>query len=254
LGLSMGMVLFMMTLIIKLAVQPLTYKSYLSSSRMRVLKPEIAKLAEKYPRKEDAMKKQQETMAIYSKYGVSPMSGCLPTLLQMPIWMALFMFVPTAIELRQQSFLWANDLSSYDDLIHWSTHIPFLGTHLSLFCLLMTITNILNTKYNMNQQDTGQQQMPGMKLMMYAMPVMFIFVLNDYASGLNYYYFLSGLISIIIMVLMRKFVNDDKILSQLQKYAETAKPKKKSSFMKKLEEMQQQQETLQKQRDPKTKK
>ncbi len=249
LGLSMGMVLFLMTLIIKLAVQPLTYKSYLSSSRMRVLKPEIAKLAEKYPRKEDAMKKQQETMAIYSKYGVSPMSGCLPTLLQMPIWMALFMFVPTAIELRQQSFLWANDLSSYDDLIHWSTHIPFLGTHLSLFCLLMTITNILNTKYNMNQQDTGQQQMPGMKMMMYAMPVMFIFVLNDYASGLNYYYFLSGLISILIMVLMRRFIDDDKILAQLQKYADTAKPKKKSSFMQKLEDMQKQQETLQKQRE-----
>lgn len=254
LGLSMGIVLFLMTLIVKALVYPLTYKSYMSSARMRVLKPQIEELSKKYPRKEDAMKKQQETMAIYSKYGVSPMSGCLPMLLQMPIWMALFMFVPTAIELRQQSFLWADDLSTYDDLIHWNTHIPFLGTHLSLFCLLMTVTNILNTKYNMSQQDTGQQQMPGMKLMMYIMPVMFIFILNDYASGLNYYYFLSALISIAIMIILRKTVDENKILEQLKQYAATAKPKKKSGLMARLEEMQRQQEELAKQRQQRTKK
>lgn len=254
LGLSMGVVLFLMTLIVKALVYPLTYKSYMSSARMRVLKPQIEELGKKYPRKEDAMKKQQETMAIYSKYGVSPMSGCLPMVLQMPIWMALFMFVPTAIELRQQSFLWADDLSTYDDLIHWNTHIPFLGTHLSLFCLLMTVTNILNTKYNMSQQDTGQQQMPGMKLMMYIMPVMFIFILNDYASGLNYYYFLSALISIAIMIILRKTVDDNKILETLKQYAATAKPKKKSGLMARLEEMQRQQEELAKQRQKGTKK
>ncbi len=248
LGLSMGVVLFLMTLIIKALVYPLTYKSYMSSARMRVLKPQIEELGKKYPRKEDALKKQQETMALYSKYGVSPMSGCLPMLLQMPIWMALFMFVPTAIELRQQSFLWADDLSTYDDLIHWNMHIPFLGNHLSLFCLLMTVTNILNTKYNMAQQDTGQQQMPGMKVMMYIMPVMFIFILNDYASGLNYYYFLSAIISIAIMIILRKTVDDNKILETLKQYAATAKPKKKSGLMARLEEMQKQQEELAKQR------
>lgn len=128
----------------------------------------------KYPKKEDALKKQQETMALYSKYGVSPMGGCLPMLIQMPVFMALFFFVPNAIELRQQSFLWAPDLSTYDDIINWGTNIPLLGNHLSLFCLLFSITNILNTMYTMKQQDMGQQQMPGMKLMMYIMPVMFI--------------------------------------------------------------------------------
>lgn len=253
-GLNMGIVLLLMTLIVKALVFPLTYKSYISSARMRVLKPQIDELAKKYPRKEDAMKKQQETMAIYSKYGVSPMSGCLPMILQIPIWMALFMFVPSAIELRQQKFLWADDLSTYDNLIHWHTHIPLLGTHLSLFCLLMTITNILNTKYSMSQQDTGQQQMPGMKVMMYIMPVMFIFILNDYASGLNYYYFLSSLIGILTIIILRKTVNETKILEQLKEYAATAKPKKKSGLMARLEEMQRQQEETAKQRQQRTNK
>lgn len=182
------------------------------------------------------------------------MSGCLPMILQIPIWMALFMFVPSAIELRQQKFLWADDLSTYDNLIHWHTHIPLLGTHLSLFCLLMTITNILNTKYSMSQQDTGQQQMPGMKVMMYIMPVMFIFILNDYASGLNYYYFLSSLIGILTIIILRKTVNETKILEQLKEYAATAKPKKKSGLMARLEEMQRQQEETAKQRQQRTNK
>ncbi len=251
LGFGMGIVLLLMTLIVKGLVYPLTYKSYVSSARMRVLKPQIDKLNEKYPRKEDAMKKQQEMMSIYSKYGVSPMGGCLPMLLQMPIWMALFMFVPTAIELRQQSFLWADDLSTYDDLLSWSFHIPFIGNHLSLFCLLMTITNLLYTKYNMDQQkDTlaGQQQMPMMKWMMYLMPIIFIFVLNDYASGLNYYYFLSSLTSILIMIILRRVVKDEKILAELNAYAASEKPKKKSGMMARLEEMQRQQEELQRRR------
>lgn len=251
LGLGMGIVLLLMTVIVKGLVYPLTYKSYMSSVRMRVLKPQIDALNEKYPRKEDAMKKQQEMMSIYSKYGVSPMGGCLPMLLQMPIWIALFMFVPTAIELRQQSFLWADDLSTYDDIISWGVHIPFLGNHLSLFCLLMTVTNLLYTKYNLDQQkDTmaGQQQMPAMKWMMYLMPVIFIFVLNDYASGLNYYYFLSSVTSIVIMLILRRVIKDEKVLAQLKEYAATAKPSKKSNLMARLEEMQRQQEELQRRR------
>lgn len=222
-GWNMGIVLLIMTIIVKLIVFPFTYKSYLSSAKMRVLKPQIEIINKKYPKQEDAMKKQQETMALYSKYGVSPMGGCLPMILQMPIFFALFMFVPTAIELRQQSFLWASDLSTYDALITWNAHIPFIGNHLSLFCLLFSITNILNTMYTMKQQDTGQS-MPGMKIMMYAMPVMFIFILNDYASGLNYYYFISALISIIIMIVLKKTVSDEKILAQLE--ANMKNPKK----------------------------
>lgn len=246
-GLNMGIVLLFMTIIVKLVVFPFTYKSYMSSARMRVLKPQIDVINKKYPNKEDAMKKQQEVMALYSKYGVSPMGGCLPMLIQMPVFIALFMFVPTAIELRQQSFLWAPDLSTYDALISWNAHIPFIGNHLSLFCLLFSLANILNTMYTMKQQDTGQASIPGMKLMMYAMPIMFIFVLNDYASGLNYYYFISALISILTMVVLRKVVKDDKLLAQLEAYK--SKPgKKKSGLMAKMEAMQKEQERLAKER------
>lgn len=252
-GLNMGIVLLFMTIIVKLIVFPFTYKSYLSSAKMRVLKPQIEVINKKYPKQEDAMKKQQETMALYSKYGVSPMGGCLPMLLQMPIFIALFMFVPTAIELRQQSFLWAPDLSTYDDLISWSTHIPFIGTHLSLFCLLFCVTNILNTMYTMKQQDTGQA-MPGMKVMMYAMPVMFIFILNDYASGLNYYYFISALISIIIMLVLRRTVSDDKLLAQLEANKNNPNKKKKSGLMARMEAMQKEQERLTKERSKHNKK
>ena len=249
-GWNMGIVLLIMTIIVKLIVFPFTYKSYLSSAKMRVLKPQIEIINKKYPKQEDAMKKQQETMALYSKYGVSPMGGCLPMILQTPIFFALFMFVPTAIELRQQSFLWASDLSTYDALITWNAHIPFIGNHLSLFCLLFSITNILNTMYTMKQQDTGQS-MPGMKIMMYAMPVMFIFILNDYASGLNYYYFISALISIIIMIVLKKTVSDEKILAQLEANMKNPKKKKKSGFMARMEAMQKEQERLAKEREKK---
>ena len=249
-GWNMGIVLLIMTIIVKLIVFPFTYKSYLSSAKMRVLKPQIEIINKKYPKQEDAMKKQQETMALYSKYGVSPMGGCLPMILQMPIFFALFMFVPTAIELRQQSFLWASDLSTYDALITWNAHIPFIGKNLSLFCLLFSITNILNTMYTMKQQDTGQS-MPGMKIMMYAMPVMFIFILNDYASGLNYYYFISALISIIIMIVLKKTVSDEKILAQLEANMKNPKKKKKSGFMARMEAMQKEQERLAKEREKK---
>ena len=252
-GLNMGLVLLLMTIIVKAIVYPATYKSYISSAKMRVLKPYIQKINEKYPNQEDALKKQQETMQLYSEYGVSPMGGCLPMLIQMPVFMALFFFVPNAIELRQQSFLWAPDLSAYDDLLNWGFNIPLLGDHISLFCLLFSVTNILNTWYMMKQQDTGQQQMPGMKIMMYLMPVMFIFIFNNYSSGLNYYYFISGLISILIMMVLRKTTDENKLLAILE--ANKAKIKQQrgnkgtqGGLMAKLEALQKEQERLQKER------
>lgn len=248
-GLNMGIVLLFMTIIVKLLVFPFTYKSYLSSAKMRVLKPQINIISQKYPKQEDAMKKQQETMALYNKYGVSPMGGCLPSILQMPIFFALFMFVPTAIELRQESFLWASDLSTYDALITWGFNIPFIGNHLSLFCLLFSATNILNTMYTMKQQDTGQASVPGMKIMMYAMPIMFIFILNDYASGLNYYYFVSTLTSIITMLVLRRTVSDDKLLAKLEANKNNPKKQKKSGgLMARMEAMQKEQERLMKEK------
>ncbi|WP_455586362.1 membrane protein insertase YidC [Bacteroides sp.] len=244
-GLSMGIVLLILTIMVKIAVYPATWKTYMSSAKMRVLKPKIDEINKKYPKQEDAMKKQQEVMSLYSQYGVSPMGGCLPMLLQFPILMALFMFVPSAIELRQQSFLWADDLSTYDAFITFPFHIPFLGDHLSLFCLLMTVTNILNTKFTMQQQDTGAQpQMAAMKWMMYLMPVMFLFVLNDYPSGLNYYYFISTLISVGTMIILRKTTDEDKLLAILEAKKKDPKQAKKTGFAARLEAMQKQQEEL----------
>ena len=214
---------------------------------MRVLKPKIEEIGKKFPKQEDAMKKQQEVMGLYSQYGVSPMGGCLPMLIQFPILMALFMFVPSAIELRQQSFLWAPDLSTSDAFITFPFTVPFLGNHLSLFCLLMTVTNVLNTKYTMSMQDTGAQpQMAAMKWMMYLMPVMFLFVLNDYPSGLNYYYFISTLISVATMIVLRRTTDEDKLLANLE--ANKKDPKsKKTGFAARLEAMQKQQELMAKQ-------
>ena len=248
-GLSMGLVLLLLTIMVKIAVYPATWKTYMSSAKMRVLKPKIDEINKKYPKQEDAMKKQQEVMSLYSQYGVSPMGGCLPMLLQFPILMALFMFVPSAIELRQQSFLWAPDLSTYDAFITFPFHIPFLGNHLSLFCLLMTVTNILNTKFTMQQQDTGAQpQMAAMKWMMYLMPVMFLFVLNDYPSGLNYYYFISTLISVGTMIVLRKTTDEDKLLAILEAKKKDPKQMKKTGFAARLEAMQKQQEQMAKTR------
>ncbi len=252
-GLNMGLVLLLMTIIVKAIVYPATYKSYMSSAKMRVLKPYIQKINEKYPKQEDALKKQQETMQLYSEYGVSPMGGCLPMLIQMPVFMALFFFVPNAIELRQESFLWAPDLSTYDDVINWGVNIPLLGDHLSLFCLLFSVTNILNTWYMMKQQDTGQQQMPGMKIMMYLMPVMFIFIFNSYSSGLNYYYFISGLIGILTTIILRKTTNEPKLLAILEANKAKIKQQKgnkgtQGGLMAKLEALQKEQERLQKER------
>ncbi len=248
-GLGMGVVILLMTLIVKILVLPTTYKSFMSSAKMKALKPYIDKINEKYPKKEDALKKQQETMALYSQYGVSPMGGCLPMLIQTPVFMALFFFVPNAIELRQQSFLWADDLSAYDDLIHWNTEIPLLGNHLSLFCLLFSVATIVNQIIMMKQQDTGANpQMAAMKWMMYIMPVMFFFIFNEYASGLSYYYFISSLISIIIMWVMRKMTDEKKLLAQLEANKKNPSQTKRSGLMAKLEALQKEQERLQKER------
>ena len=249
-GLNMGIVLLLMTIIVKIIVYPTTYKSYMSSAKMRVLRPYVEEINKKYPNPEDAMKKQQETMALYSRYGVSPLGGCLPMLIQMPVYIALFNFVPNAIELRGESFLWAKDLSTYDDVINWDTNIWPLGDHLSLFCLLFSVTNILNTWYMMRQQKdamAGQQQMPGMKIMMYAMPIMFIFFLNDYSAGLNYYYFISGLISILIMFVLRKATDDKALLAKLEARMEANKnkPRKMTGMMAKMEALQKQLEEQQ---------
>ena len=248
-GLSMGMVILLMTIIVKILVLPTTWKSFISSAKMRALKPYVEKINQKYPKQEDALKKQQETMALYSQYGVSPMGGCLPMLLQTPVFMALFFFVPNAIELRQQSFLWADDLSAYDDLISWSTSIPLLGNHLSLFCLLFSVTTIINQLVMMKQQNMGDNpQMAAMKWMMYIMPVMFFFIFNEYASGLSYYYFISSLIGILTTWIMYKVTDEKKLLAQLEANKKNPAQMKQSSLLSRLEALQKEQERLQKER------
>ncbi|MBQ9285048.1 MAG: membrane protein insertase YidC [Bacteroidaceae bacterium] len=254
-GLHMGLVLLLLTLIVKALVYPATKKSYLASARMRVLKPKLDALNAKYPRQEDAMKKQQEMMQLYSQYGVSPMGGCLPMLIQMPIWIALFNFVPNAIELRGQSFLWADDLSAYDDVIHWGKDLWLIGDHLSIFCVLFCIMQIANTWISMKQQQNAvmspeqEQSMKMMKWMMYLMPLMFFFMFNTYSSGLNYYYFLSGLTSILIMWFLRKTTNDDKLLAQMEAYKakNATNPKKQSGMAARLEALQRMAEEQQRQ-------
>ena len=254
-GLSMGIVILLMTIIVKVLVLPTTWKSFISSAKMRALKPYVDKINAKYPKQEDALKKQQETMALYREYNVSPMGGCLPMLIQTPVFMALFFFVPNAIELRQESFLWASDLSAYDDLISWNTHIPLLGNHLSLFCLLFSLTTVLNQIIMMKQQDMGNNpQMAAMKWMMYIMPVMFFFIFNEYASGLSYYYFISGLIGIITMWVMRKMTDEKKLLAQLEANKRAPASHKPTGLMAKLEALQKEQERLQKEREEQMKK
>ncbi|MDD3322839.1 MAG: membrane protein insertase YidC [Paludibacter sp.] len=245
---NFGLIILLMTVVIKLVLFPLTYKSYISSAKMRVLKPEIDEINARIPA-DKAAERQKATMDLYSKVGVSPMSGCLPTMLQMPILFALFSFFPSAIELRQESFLWATDLSTYDSILSWTTYIPiitpYFGNHLSLFCLLMTVTSILSTKLNMATQPTNDA-MGGnmMKWMMYLMPVMFMFMFNSYASGLSYYYFISTLITVIQTYAIRATVDENKLLAELhaKRNAKKGTTKKKSGFMERLEKMQQEQQ------------
>jgi YidC/Oxa1 family membrane protein insertase len=235
-GMNYGIIILILTIILKIVLLPIAYKTYMSSARMRVLKPEVDEIGQKFPKKEDAMKKQQATMALYKKAGINPMAGCIPMLLQMPILIALYRFFPASIELRQESFLWATDLSSYDSIWTFPNNfsIPFYGDHVSLFTLLMTISTIFYTKLN-NQMMGGANQQPGMKFVMYAMPVMFLGFFNNFAAGLSYYYLLANLITFLQMYLFRKFINEDKIHARIQENKK--KPVKTSGFQKRLEDM-----------------
>lgn len=236
-----GIVILLLTLFIRLILFPFTYKSYISQAKMRLLAPEVKEINDKYPGQEQAMKRQQETMALYSKAGASPLSGCLPMLLQMPVLIAMFCFLPNCIELRGQSFLWAHDLSAPDYICTLPFSIPWYGNKVSLFCLLMTVTNIVYTRINMQNQPSSSA-MPGMKWMMYLMPLIFLFFFNDYASGLSYYYFLSLLLTITLTWVFRHSVNEEKLRAQMK--ANAAKPRKKSGFMARLEEAQRQQQAM----------
>ena len=255
-GFSMGIVLILITLLLKVITFPMVKKSYMSSAKMRVLKPKLDEATKQYDKPEDQMKKQQAMMQLYSQYGVSPLGGCLPMLIQFPIWMAMFFFVPNAIQLRRESFLWISDLSTYDPIIEWGTQIWGIGDHLSLTCILFCVANVLYSYMTMRQQRdqmVGQQaeQMKMMQWMMYLMPVMFFFMFNDYSSGLNFYYFISLFFSAAIMWTLRKTTNDEKLLAILEaKYKENKNnPQKKTSGLAaRLEAMQKQAEELQKQR------
>lgn len=257
LGLNMGIVLILITLLLKAITYPLVKKSYMSSAKMRVLKPKLDEATKQFDKPEDQMQKQQAMMQEYAKYGVSPLSGCMPMLIQAPIWIAMFNFVPNAIQLRGEKFLWINDLSTYDPIVEWKNNIWGIGDHLSLTCILFCVANILYSYMTMRQQKdqmVGQQaeQMKMMQWMMYLMPLMFFFMFNDYSSGLNFYYFVSLFFSAAIMFLLRKTTNDEKLLAKLEaKYEENKKnPQKKlGGLAGRLQAMQEEQQRLQKQRE-----
>ena len=254
-GFSMGVVLILITLLLKAITFPMVKKSYMSSAKMRVLKPKLDEATKQYDKPEDQMQKQQAMMQLYAQYGVSPLSGCLPMLIQAPIWIAMFNFVPNAIQLRRESFLWIDDLSTYDPIIEWSTNIWGIGDHLSLTCILFCVSNILYSYMTMRQQrdqmvGAQAEQMKMMQWMMYLMPLMFFFMFNDYSSGLNFYYFISLFFSAAIMWTLRKTTNDEKLLAILEaRYKENkANPKKQSGLAARLEAMQKQAEEMQRQR------
>jgi len=256
-GLNMGIVLILITLLLKAITYPLVKKSYMSSAKMRVLKPKLDEATKQYDKPEDQMQKQQAMMSLYAQYGVSPLSGCLPMLIQMPIWIAMFNFVPNAIQLRGESFLWISDLSTYDPIIEWNTNLWLIGDHLSLTCILFCVANVLYSMMSMRQQKdqmVGQQaeQMKMMQWMMYLMPVMFFFMFNDYSAGLNFYYFVSLFFSAAIMWLLRKTTNDEKLLAILEaRYKENkANPQKKmTGLAARLEAMQKQADEMKRQRE-----
>jgi YidC/Oxa1 family membrane protein insertase len=242
-NINMGIVILLMCLIIKIVILPLTYKAYLSSAKMKVLKPEMDEINVKFE-KEDPMKKQQAIMALYRKAGVNPLGGCIPLLLQLPILLAVLRFFPASIELRQKAFLWAADLSSYDSIFTLPFTIPMYGDHVSLFTLLMTASTIIYTRMN-SSQFSGNAQMEQMKWMMYLMPLIFMFSLNSYSSGLTYYYFIANMMTFGIQYLMKLSVNEEAIHRKIQENKK--KPVKKSRFQQKLEEMTKQQQALQQQ-------
>ncbi|WP_418857167.1 membrane protein insertase YidC [Segatella sp.] len=244
----MGIVLILITLLLKLITYPMVKKSYMSSAKMRVLKPKLEAATAQYNKPEDQMQKQQAMMAEYAKYGVSPLSGCLPMLIQMPVWVAMFNFVPNAIQLRGEKFLWMNDLSTFDPIIEWNTNIWLIGDHLSLTCILFCVANLLYSWMTMRQQRdqmVGQQaeQMKMMQWMMYLMPLMFFFMFNDYSAGLNFYYFISLFFSAAIMWTLRKTTDDEKLLAILEKRYQENKnnPKKASGLMARMQALQEMQ-------------
>jgi YidC/Oxa1 family membrane protein insertase len=243
-GLSYGIIILILTILLKTILFPIAYKQYLSGARMRLLKPDMEEINARYPKQEDALKKQQATMALYKRAGASPMSGCLPMLLQFPILIAMFRFFPAAYELRQQSFLWAEDLSTYDSVLNLGFNIPFYGDHVSLFTLLMTIATLIYSWLNNKQMAAGsgdQQKM--MKIMMYIMPVLFLPMFNSFSSGLTYYYLLVNLITFVQMAIFRYAVDEHKLRQKMQ--MAMAKPVKKSKWQAKMETMMKQQQQMQ---------
>lgn len=243
---SFGIIIFILVLLVKLVISPLTYKSYVSMAKMRLVKPQIDELAKKYPKPEDAMKKQQATMELYKKAGINPMGGCIPMLIQMPILIAMFRFFPASIELREQPFLWADDLSSYDSIVNLPFSIPFYGDHVSLFALLMAVSLFGYSWFNYQQTASSQLQMAGMKFMMvYMMPIMMLFWFNSYSSGLCYYYLLSNIFTIGQTLVIRRMVDDNKIHAIMQANAAKKSKGKKSKFQQRYEELMRQQEAQQ---------
>ena len=243
---SFGIIIFILVLLVKLVISPLTYKSYVSMAKMRLVKPQIDELAKKYPKPEDAMKKQQATMELYKKAGINPMGGCIPMLIQMPILIAMFRFFPASIELREQPFLWADALSSYDSIVNLPFSIPFYGDHVSLFALLMAVSLFGYSWFNYQQTASSQPQMAGMKFMMvYMMPIMMLFWFNSYSSGLCYYYLLSNIFTIGQTLVIRRMVDDNKIHAIMQANAAKKSKGKKSKFQQRYEELMRQQEAQQ---------
>ncbi|BBL05887.1 membrane protein insertase YidC [Alistipes dispar] len=249
---SFGIVILILAVLIRLVISPLTYKSYVSMAKMRLIKPQVDELAKKYPKQEDAMKRQQATMELYKKAGINPMGGCIPLLIQMPILIAVFRFFPASIELRDQSFLWADDLSSYDSVLNLPFSIPFYGDHVSLFALLMALSMFVYSYYNYQQTASAQPQMAGMKFMMvYMMPVMLLLWFNSYASGLCYYYLLSNLLTIGQTLVIRRMVDDSKIQAFMQANAARKSKGRKSKFQQRYEELMRQQEAMQRAKNSK---
>ncbi len=230
-----GIIILVLTVILKLILLPIAFKSYSSSAKMKILQPEVNEINKKYPKKEQALEKQKAVMALYKKAGASPMAGCIPMLLQFPILLAMYRFFPASIELRQQPFLWADDLSTYDSILTLPFNIPIYGDHVSLFCLLMSIANVFYTIINM-KQSVQSNSLPGMKTMMYLMPVMLLFMFNSFSAGLNYYYFISTCITFLQMFIIRRMISEDKIRERIR--VASTKPVKKSNFMERIEKMQ----------------
>lgn len=247
---SFGIIILILAVLIRLIISPLTYKSYVSMAKMRLIKPEMDALAAKYPKQEDAMKRQQAQMELYKKAGINPMGGCIPMLIQMPILIAMFRFFPASIELRGESFLWAHDLSSYDSVLNLPFSIPFYGDHISLFALLMAISTFLYSYINYQQTASSQPQMPGMKFMMlYMMPIMLLLWFNSYASGLCYYYLLSNILTMVQTYVVRRMVDDNKIRLAMEQNAAKKSKGKKSKFQQRYEELMRQQELMQQQKN-----